>query len=68
MEDLEKSVKFYTEVMGMEIDYRAHHKGAKASEIVGVDNAVLDICVLKKGSSSIELIEYKNQNSEDRPQ
>ena len=29
VEDLEKSVKFYTEVMGMEIDYRAHHKGLR---------------------------------------
>jgi catechol 2,3-dioxygenase-like lactoylglutathione lyase family enzyme len=59
--NLEKSVYFYTEVMGMEIDYRAYHEGDKISEVAGVDNAVLDICVVKKGPCSIELIEYKNK-------
>ncbi|UCB45547.1 MAG: VOC family protein [Spirochaetota bacterium] len=61
VEDLEKSVKFYTEIMGMEIDYRAYHEGDKISKVVGVDNAVLDICVVKKGPCCIELIEYKNK-------
>jgi len=56
--DLEKSVKFYTEVMGMEIDYRAYHEGRRISEVVGVDDAVLNICVVKRGPCRIELIEY----------
>ena len=59
--DLEKSVKFYTEVIGMEIDYRAYHEGDRIGKVVGVDNAVLDICVVKKGPCCIELIEYKNK-------
>jgi glyoxylase I family protein len=59
--NLEKSVKFYTEVMGMELDYRAYHEGDRVSAVVGVDNAVLDICVVKKGPCRIELIEYNNK-------
>ena len=59
--DLEKSVKFYTEVMGMEIDYRAYHEGRRISEVVGVDDAVLNICVVKRGPCRIELIEYSHR-------
>jgi catechol 2,3-dioxygenase-like lactoylglutathione lyase family enzyme len=58
--DLEKSVYFYTNVMGMEIDYRAYHDGEKISEVVGVKDARLDICVLKKGNTKLELIDYGN--------
>ena len=71
--DLEKSVKFYTEVIGMEIEYRAHHEGDKVSRVVDVANATLNICVLRKGAVRLELIdygkpeqkrvEYKNQSS-----
>jgi len=58
--DLEKSVKFYSEVMGMEIDYKAYHEGEKISSVVNVDEAVLNICVVKKGQVRIELIDYGN--------
>jgi catechol 2,3-dioxygenase-like lactoylglutathione lyase family enzyme len=59
--NLEESVKFYTEVLGMEIDYKAHHEGKPISNVVGVENAILNVCVVKKGSCKIELIEYGNQ-------
>ena len=61
VEDLESSVRFYTEVMGMEVDYRAYHEGDAISDVVGVENAVLNVCVVKKGACRIELIEYKNR-------
>jgi glyoxylase I family protein len=56
--DLEKSVEFYRDVVGMEIEYRAHHKGEKISQVVDVADATLDICVVKKGSVRLELIDY----------
>jgi glyoxylase I family protein len=56
--NLEKSVRFYTEIMGMKIDYRAFHEGTGVSEVVGVNNAILNICVVRKKSCRIELIEY----------
>jgi catechol 2,3-dioxygenase-like lactoylglutathione lyase family enzyme len=59
--NLEKSVKFYTEVLGMEIDYEAYHEGKPISDVVGVENVRLKICVVKKGMCKIELIEYGRQ-------
>lgn len=58
--DLEKSVRFYTEVIGMEIDYRAKHRGEKISRVVDVKDAELDVCVVKKDNVRIELIDYGN--------
>jgi catechol 2,3-dioxygenase-like lactoylglutathione lyase family enzyme len=58
--DLEESVRFYTHVMGMELDYRAYHKGDKISQVVDVMDAELNICVVKKGEVRVELIDYGN--------
>ena len=59
--NLEKSVQFYTEVMGMKVDYRAYHVGDKISKVVNVENAELNICVVKKGGCRFELIDYGNE-------
>jgi catechol 2,3-dioxygenase-like lactoylglutathione lyase family enzyme len=56
--DLEKSVQFYRDVVGMDIEYRAYHEGEKISRVVGVEDATLDICVMKKGGVRLELIDY----------
>jgi glyoxylase I family protein len=56
--DLEKSVQFYRDVVGMEIEYRAYHEGEKISRVVDVADATLNICVLKKGGVRLELIDY----------
>jgi catechol 2,3-dioxygenase-like lactoylglutathione lyase family enzyme len=56
--NLEESVRFYAEVIGMEIEYRAHHEGAGISQVVNVDNAHLNVCMMRKGGMRIELIEY----------
>ena len=56
--DLEASVRFYRDVVGMDIEYRAHHEGEKISRVVDVPDATLEICVLRKGSVRLELIDY----------
>ena len=56
--DLEKSVQFYQDVVGMEIVYRAFHEGEKISQVVDVPDATLKICVLQKGAVRLELIDY----------
>jgi len=61
VENLEKSVEFYTEVLGMEVDYHAHHEGKPISDVVGLEHAVLEICMVKKGEARLELIEYKDR-------
>ena len=59
VKNLEESVKFYTAVMQMEIDYRTRNKGDIISRIVGVENAEMDVCVVKKTNLRIELLDYK---------
>ena len=60
VKDLEESVRFYTEVMEMEEEFRTHNEGEKISRIVGVENADLDVCILAKNNSRVELLAYKN--------
>ena len=66
VKDLEESARFYTEVMGMEEDYRAHSEGEKISRIVGVENANLDVCMLIKNNLRLELLAYKSANPNER--
>jgi len=58
VEDLDKSIYFYKHIMQMKEEFRAYHSGEKISQVVGVDNAELDICMLRKGDVGIELIKY----------
>ena len=63
VEDLERSMAFYLEVMGMELDYKAHHQGELPSRISGVPEAELEVVVLKKGAARIELTDYRRKQS-----
>lgn len=56
--DLEKSVQFYRNVVGMEIEYHTSHEGEKISRVVDVPDSRLRVCVLQKGSVRLELIDY----------
>lgn len=62
VKDIEKSARFYTQVMGMEEEYRTHNKGEKISRIVGVENADIDVCVVRRNNVKIELLDYKNND------
>jgi catechol 2,3-dioxygenase-like lactoylglutathione lyase family enzyme len=61
--NLDESVKFYTEILGMEKDTRAYHKGEKISRVVAVENTEVDVCYVIKGNHRLELIEYKNKDN-----
>lgn len=61
--DLNKSVKFYTEVMGMEEGIRVSHKGDTISRVVAVEDTEVDVCYVTKGQHRLELIEYKNKDN-----
>ena len=60
VQDLETSVKFYTELMGFTLERRVQNSGEKVSRVVGVPNATLDTAVVKKGNIYLELIDYQN--------
>ncbi|MCB2188978.1 MAG: VOC family protein [Deltaproteobacteria bacterium] len=61
VEDLAASLAFYTEVLGLELDYRAHHQGELPSRISGVPEAELEVVVLKKGAARLELTDYRHK-------
>ena len=60
--NLEESVQFYTEVLGMDKGIRAQHEGDIISQVVAVENAEVDVCYVTKGNHLLELIEYKNKD------
>jgi catechol 2,3-dioxygenase-like lactoylglutathione lyase family enzyme len=60
--NLDESVKFYTEILGMEEDIRAYHKGETISQVVAVEDTEVDVCYVTKGKHRLELIEYKNKD------
>ncbi len=62
-EDLGRSIAFYREVMGMELDYRAQHAGELPSRISGIADASLEVVVLKKGAARIELTDYHRKEA-----
>ena len=66
VKDLEESARFYTEVMGMEEEYRTHNEGEKISRIVDVENADLDVCMLIKNNLRVELLAYKSANRDEK--
>ena len=64
--DLDKTVLFFRDVMGMEEEYRTINEGDRISRVVGVDNAYMDVCVLRKGAVRIELLEYNNEQAKSK--
>lgn len=63
VKNLEESIKFYTEVMGMQVEYRASNRGEKVSRAVGIENAELEVCGVKNDYMRLELIDYKNEEA-----
>jgi catechol 2,3-dioxygenase-like lactoylglutathione lyase family enzyme len=60
--NLDESVKFYTEVLGMKEGIRVSHKGETISRVVAVEDAEVDVCYVTSGIHRLELIEYKNKD------
>lgn len=56
--NLERSLAFWQNVLGLELSHRAHHTGELASEVTGVPGAEISLAVLKGYGHKIELLEY----------
>lgn len=57
--NLERSLAFWRDVLGLELSHRAHQTGGLAQEITGVIGAEIALAVLKTpGGHKIELLEY----------
>ena len=68
VEELEKSVVFYRDVVGLEVVSMFTRVGHGIDQVVGYKGARLEICILKgPGDHILELIEYVNPPPVPRP-
>lgn len=68
--DLDKSVEFYSEVVGLEVVSRGEAEGGVISQIVGYEHSHLKLASLgidQEGGHILELIEYVRPVSTERP-
>ena len=67
--DLERSVKFYTEVLGFEKINTVHLEGEWIDEIVGLKgvNADVTFIIAPEGEPKVELLCYKTPSGESIP-
>ena len=71
--NLERSLDFWQNVLGLELSHRVHQTGELAAEITGVPGAEISLAVLKvPGGHKIELLQYlapadRKQNVDFRP-
>ena len=57
--DLERSLAFWRDVLGLELSHTTHQTGEMAEQITGVKGAELKLAVVKApGGHKIELLEY----------
>src|SRR5216110_3442889 len=57
--DLERSLAFWRDVLGLELSHTAHQTGEMAEQITGVKGAELKLAVLRTPTGhKIELLEY----------
>ena len=70
VKDLDKSLAFYTEVVGLQLNSRGESEGGPIGQIVGYDPSHLKLASLRigpEGGHVLELIEYVKPPSADRP-
>ena len=69
--NLDRSIGFYRDVLGMELVVRTKFEGERIEKIVGLQGAQGQVALLRLGSLQLELFEFSNptpQRSEpDRP-
>ena len=66
--DVEKSAKFYQDVIGLEVVRTADRDGGPISDVVGYENTHLKAILLNMGDGHVlELIQYVRPVGADRP-
>ncbi len=68
VKDLEDSINFYSNVIGLPVARRIERKGAPISAVVGYDDVHIKAALLDLGDGHfLELIQYFNPVASDRP-
>jgi len=60
VKDLEKSIKFYRDTLGLRLLYTSFSKGEELSRGVGLKDADLKIAMFKAGDTLVEVTQYVN--------
>ena len=58
VKDIEKSIEFYRDILGLELLYTSSAEGEELSKGVGLENASLKIAMFRAGNTLIELTAY----------
>ena len=69
VKDLERSLEFYTDVVGMKLVRLVERTGSPISQVVGYPNCHLKIALVSAGDGGhmLELLQYVQPPSADRP-
>ena len=69
VEDLESSVNFYRDIVGLQVVVQRERDGAPISQVLAYENTHIKTAMLgiEQGSHILELIEYLNPVSTERP-
>lgn len=62
---LERSLRFYQDVLGLEPEFLGEDAGEKTSRLVGVPEAEISLAFLRLGNTYLELLEYRNPRGAD---
>lgn len=66
--DLEKSVAFYRDVIGLELERNLEREGEPISHLLGYENTHIKGAMLRSPDGNhLELIQYINPEASDRP-
>jgi catechol 2,3-dioxygenase-like lactoylglutathione lyase family enzyme len=63
--DLDRSLRFYKDVFGVDPDFVTEGSGEAVSKAVGVPDAELAFAFLRIGPTILELLEYRNPRGRD---
>jgi catechol 2,3-dioxygenase-like lactoylglutathione lyase family enzyme len=63
--NIERSLRWYREVLGLEAEFEARAEGADVSQNVQLENAKLRFAFIPLGGSILELLEYESPVGED---
>ncbi|GAA1456478.1 VOC family protein [Williamsia maris] len=58
--DIDRSIRFWTEVMGFELRRRGHLAGEFATQVTGVDDADIATAIIAAPGHTIELLQYSS--------
>ena len=68
VKDLDKSIEFYRDVVGLTVVATREREGGPISQVVGYENSRIKVALLGKGEGHlVELVQYMHPEGSERP-